>query len=895
MLDSLSVTLTPRGADLAARCLIELLEGFESRQLATYGLTGVPLMQGCILHGAGHYRGALVRKERKRHGAMKLIEGRLDPSYPVVVVDDSISSGYSMLECARRLEAAGFEVEGGVCLVRFDFDQGPARMLESGYRIAAVFDIWEDFIRHMDGEVPYPLNPTKDGVDRRPTGRVAAEGLHPAELARQAVSEYLATGRALRPPDRLDRSYDAAGGCWVSLRRRADIHDRPARSGHWHLPGEPRGTPAADVVSAAVKTAAELARSHTEPQRVLDDCAIAVTFFSRLEESTVGQLDNDRYGIVVRSVVRPWEMGGALPRMPGIANEWQQFWHAWRNNARLLPLEPYALYRHGMAKVVEPGCGWQPTGVPAPARGLADAPSPGPALAACAHRLVLGAIGNDQRDSEPTPPPVPATVDAVFVTVYANGRITGCAGGPPAHGGWLRDFVVAATRDGRFPDPQPDDRVAVGVSLLSNRLEVGEASPDWIVGPVRFAEQALEVSQDGRRGLLLPFVAVTGDLTPRGYVDEVVEKAGITGPPYRWARYDCATWLSDGVTIAPMVNALPRGEPAADAGAELGRLHDLLLRYVQRHHWPAGPGFRRYDPFADRLSHPLDAPRLAYGAWVKARAGLRDEAAEDVGRLEEAVDEDGWVHLGDAPPSISEVAFLLLALSVLKSSPPVQQTLASRLWAQLDGHGCFGVHRDAGDDHDVFQDYAPGQALLALAVAVETGVVEPRPDILARALRHYRMRFRQNQSWGAVTWLLQSFCKWGDLTGDSRLAPFAFQIADWALAFQSTKTGAFLNAHQPDTPGATTALYLEGLAAACGAAERSGSSDARRATRYRSSIARALSFLDQLVYQERDRVVLPNPACAIGGLRRSVTSGAVYVDYVHHALAGVLTMQGLER
>ena len=97
MLDSLSVTLTPRGADLAARCLLELLEGFESRQLATYGLTGVPLLQGCILHGAGRYRGALVRKERKRHGAMKLIEGRLDPTDPVVVVDDSISSGYSML------------------------------------------------------------------------------------------------------------------------------------------------------------------------------------------------------------------------------------------------------------------------------------------------------------------------------------------------------------------------------------------------------------------------------------------------------------------------------------------------------------------------------------------------------------------------------------------------------------------------------------------------------------------------------------------------------------------------------------------------------------------------------------------------------------------------------
>ena len=62
--------------------------------------------------------------------------------------------------------------------------------------------------------------------------------------------------------------------------------------------------------------------------RLLDDCAVAVTFFGELEECTVGELDNDRYGIVVRSRERAPRMGGALPRMPGIANEWQQYVHA---------------------------------------------------------------------------------------------------------------------------------------------------------------------------------------------------------------------------------------------------------------------------------------------------------------------------------------------------------------------------------------------------------------------------------------------------------------------------------------------------------------------------------------------------------------------------------------
>src|SRR3954452_19337588 len=102
MLDSLPVTLTPRGGALAARALLRLLERFEGRQLATLGLTGVPLVQGCVLLGGGRYSGVLVRKERRGQGSLKRPEARRAPDEPVVLLDDSISSGWSMLACARR-------------------------------------------------------------------------------------------------------------------------------------------------------------------------------------------------------------------------------------------------------------------------------------------------------------------------------------------------------------------------------------------------------------------------------------------------------------------------------------------------------------------------------------------------------------------------------------------------------------------------------------------------------------------------------------------------------------------------------------------------------------------------------------------------------------------------
>src|SRR5258708_33264075 len=124
MLDSLAVTLSPRGGELAGQCLLELLKRFDGRQIATYGLTAVPILQTCVLQSGGRYRGLLIRRERKQHGSLKLIEGPIDPDEPTILLDDSISSGMSMEEGTERLEQAGLRVEGGIGLVRFCWYRG---------------------------------------------------------------------------------------------------------------------------------------------------------------------------------------------------------------------------------------------------------------------------------------------------------------------------------------------------------------------------------------------------------------------------------------------------------------------------------------------------------------------------------------------------------------------------------------------------------------------------------------------------------------------------------------------------------------------------------------------------------------------------------------------------
>lgn len=858
MLDSLPVTLTPRGGALAARALLRLLERFEGRQLATLGLTGVPLVQGCVLLGGGRYSGLLVRKERKPHGSLKLIEGRLDPDEPVVLVDDSISSGHSTLTCARLLREAGFEVEGAVALVGFGYDRGPARLVEDGLRVATVFDVYADVMRFMDDEPDHPANPTKRPLPA-PAGRRLAEGLHPAVLAREVMAQHLRTGAVPRAPRTLDRAYDGAGGCWVSVRRRAQLHDRPARSGFWHFPDESSGRVPEDVVRAAVQTADQL-RAADDPLALLDECAVAVTFFGALEECTVADLDNDRYGIVVRSRERDSRMGGALPRMPGIATEWEQYVHAARRNAGLLPLEPHLLYRHPVEKVVEPGEAWQPTGVPAPGPTWSDDADLARPVAEAARANVLRELGRPGPGS--FVPRLPDAVQGLFVTVYAGGRLIGCAG---AFAGdcatRLGEFAAAAVRDRRFRGAGPDDVIAVSVSLLFARHEIGQATPEWVAGPTRFADQALAVRQRDRSGFVLPFVAVTHNLGPREYVLEVIDKAGITRPPYFWTRYDCATWLADEDGVRRLRPALPEGAPAATAAGQWERLEPLLRRYTLRHSVPAEePYLARYEVVADRLHAGAHPARIAYGAWVKARAGMLPEAEADLARLGE-------------PGTIAEPAFVALALLALGRTPDV-----GRLVDAIGRHGRIDTE---------FQDYAPGQVLLALAGAAAAGVDVPAGAV-ERALAHYRRRFRQNTAWGSVSWLTQAYAAWGRLLGAVHTR-FAYEVADTALRYQSAKSGGFLNDHAAAPPGATTALYLEGIAAVRAAAAADG--DVVREERYRTACARGLAFLDRLVYQPRDTAVLPNPEWALGGVRTAVTGSDVRIDYVHHALSAVLGLQ----
>ncbi len=89
-----------------------------------------------IAHAAivGHIMGlpmGYVRSGNKDHGRQNRIEGRLEPGQKVVVVEDLISTGGSVIEVVEALREAGADVLGVVSIFTYGMAKGLRRLEEA--------------------------------------------------------------------------------------------------------------------------------------------------------------------------------------------------------------------------------------------------------------------------------------------------------------------------------------------------------------------------------------------------------------------------------------------------------------------------------------------------------------------------------------------------------------------------------------------------------------------------------------------------------------------------------------------------------------------------------------------------------------------------------------------
>jgi orotate phosphoribosyltransferase len=140
-MDCKRVTLSPEGAYLTARLMLEMIPPEVS---AVGGLTlgADPIVSSIAVlsHIQGRDLSALiVRKEPKKHGTMSFVEGpALEKDAKIAVVEDVVTSGASLLKAIDRIAAAGYQpVQALTILDRHE--GGKEAIAERGFMLQALF------------------------------------------------------------------------------------------------------------------------------------------------------------------------------------------------------------------------------------------------------------------------------------------------------------------------------------------------------------------------------------------------------------------------------------------------------------------------------------------------------------------------------------------------------------------------------------------------------------------------------------------------------------------------------------------------------------------------------------------------------------------------------------
>jgi len=142
-IDGRLVTLSAEGLQYTAALMADLLAGIDFDAVGGPTMGADPIVGALLYHfwstEQRRVAGFIIRKEAKSHGMQKMIEGPpLAPGARVVLVEDVVTSGGSIVKAAKAVEEAGALVVKMLALV--DREEGAKeRLSAAGYDFEAIF------------------------------------------------------------------------------------------------------------------------------------------------------------------------------------------------------------------------------------------------------------------------------------------------------------------------------------------------------------------------------------------------------------------------------------------------------------------------------------------------------------------------------------------------------------------------------------------------------------------------------------------------------------------------------------------------------------------------------------------------------------------------------------
>jgi orotate phosphoribosyltransferase len=142
-LDCRKATLDPRGANLIAAGILELL-GDEAPDAIGGMAVGADPITAAVVTLAGQRGlplcGFIVRKEAKTHGTGKSVEGPVEPGMTAVIVEDTVTTGGSSLKAIEQAEAFGLKVQGVIAVID-RLEGGAAAFAAAGYPLRSLLTV----------------------------------------------------------------------------------------------------------------------------------------------------------------------------------------------------------------------------------------------------------------------------------------------------------------------------------------------------------------------------------------------------------------------------------------------------------------------------------------------------------------------------------------------------------------------------------------------------------------------------------------------------------------------------------------------------------------------------------------------------------------------------------
>ena len=134
-IDGRMTTLSADGAALTGQYIFEMIRDLNVDAVGGPTIGADPMATAVSLasYQAGQPIDAfIVRSDRKRHGTMRQIEGPIRPGSRVVIVDDTVTTGNSLLDAAEAAKQAGCEVVKIVAILD-RLQGGSQKIRERGY------------------------------------------------------------------------------------------------------------------------------------------------------------------------------------------------------------------------------------------------------------------------------------------------------------------------------------------------------------------------------------------------------------------------------------------------------------------------------------------------------------------------------------------------------------------------------------------------------------------------------------------------------------------------------------------------------------------------------------------------------------------------------------------